>query len=392
MKSTRSVAQLTGVVVLLLALPQVEASVRVWEEAVVLPTYVVDPPDPMPRFYEEDEHQGVQRRLYPYPVNDALTRRREERTYRMVYLENEYIQVSVIPEIGGRLFSALDKTNGYDFFYRQHVIKPSLIGMNGAWISGGIEWGFPHHHGPDVHAPMDWTYTENGDGSATVWIANVDRLHRMRVLVGYTLRPESSLLEMSIRPQNRSPLVHSMLVWTNPAVHVDTTYQVIFPPSVEYVTGHSKREMNTWPVASGRWGFGGVDGLDISWWKNITSPSSFFAWNPQEDLFGGYDHGADAGVVWVGDRHIAPGMKFWAWGNGPAGEMADRELTDTDGPYIELMAGAYSDNQPDYSWLQPHESKSVTMTWFPIRNLGGLSYATLEVALKWRSSTSRACA
>lgn len=149
----------------------------------VLPTYLVDPPDPMPRFYEEDRHQGVQRRLYPYPVNDALTRRREDRTYRMVYLENDYIQVVVIPEIGGRVFSALDKTNGYDFFYRQHIIKPGLIGMNGAWISGGIEWGFPHHHGPDVHAPVGWAYTENDDGSATVWIANIDRLYRMRVLI-----------------------------------------------------------------------------------------------------------------------------------------------------------------------------------------------------------------
>ena len=146
-------------------------------------------------------------------------------------------------KVYGGVLKVLDGVN----FFVNAGEKVGLIGMNGAWISGGIEWGFPHHHGPDVHNPMDWTYTENGDGSSTVWIANIDKLHRMRVLVGYTLRPQSSLLEMTIRPQNRSPLVHSILVWTNPAVHVDSTYQVIFPPSVEYVTFHSKSMMTTWP-------------------------------------------------------------------------------------------------------------------------------------------------
>jgi hypothetical protein len=104
----------------------------------------------MPRFYEGGTHQGVQRRMYPYPMNDALTRRKADRPYPVINLENSYIRIGVMPNMGGRIFYALDKTNNYDFFYRQHVIKPSLIGMTGYWISGSNAWGFPHHHGPNT--------------------------------------------------------------------------------------------------------------------------------------------------------------------------------------------------------------------------------------------------
>ncbi len=98
---------------------------------------------------------------------------------------------------------------------------------------------------------------------------------------------------------------------------------------------------------------------DVSWYKNHLLANSMFAWNYQDDFFAGYDHGRQAGIVSVADHHIVPGKKFWTWGNGPRGRMWDHILTDDDGPYIELMVGAYSDNQPDYSWLQPFEAKSL---------------------------------
>ncbi len=354
---------------------------NVWEDSLTIPTYLVDPPNPMPRFYEGRTHQGVQRRVYPYPMNDGLTRTREDRSYPIVYLENEYIKIGVMPGMGGRIFSAVDKTNDYKFFYLQHVIKPSLIGMLGYWISGSNAWGFPHHHGPNTVKPMEYRISGNPDGSKTIWIANTDRRHRMRVLIGYTVFPNSSIVEMTIRPTNRTPVVNSFLFWANPSVHVDTTYQVIFPPSVKYVTQHAKREMTTWPVADRRYNNFDYRGVNISLWKNIGVPSSFFSWNPREDYFGGYDHGKKAGTVWIGNHYITPGMKFWAWGNNPGGDRANEGLTDNDGHYIELMAGAYTDNQPDYSWLQPFEGKSARMVWFPIRELGGLKYANENGAL-----------
>ncbi|KPK84726.1 MAG: hypothetical protein AMS27_09210 [Bacteroides sp. SM23_62_1] len=203
----------------------------------------------------------------------------------------------------------------------------------------------------------------------------------MHVLIGYTVFPNSSIVEMTIKPMNSTPVVNSFLFWSNPSVHVDTNYQVIFPPSVQYVTQHAKREMTAWPVADRQYNRFDYTGINISLWKNIGVPSSFFSWDPKEDYFGGYDHGKQAGTVWVGNHHITPGMKFWAWGNNPGGDRANAGLTDTDGHYIELMAGAYTDNQPDYSWIQPYEDKTVKMIWFPIRELGGLKYASRDGAL-----------
>lgn len=355
--------------------------VTVIEDSLMVPTYVVNPPNAMPRFYEGQAHQGVQRRYYPYPMNDNLTREKEDRNYKIIYLENEFIKIGVMPGLGGRIFEAIDKTNGYHFFYRQHVIKPSLIGMVGYWISGGNAWGYPHHHGPHTVEPMDYTIEEHADGSATVWLSYVEQMHRLRILLGYTIFPGSSTVEMTIRPYNPTPNVCSFLFWANPSVHVDSTYQVIFPPSVEYVTQHHKSEMTTWPIADRRYNRYDYTGKDISLWKNTGVPSSFFSWNPQEDFFGGYDHGKQAGTAWIGNHHTSPGMKYWADGNNPAGRMINDGLTDNDGQYIELMAGAYTDNQPDYSWLQPYESKNETMTWYPIRMLSGLKEANKNAAL-----------
>lgn len=364
-----------------ISINKASGQVKVWEDELVVPTYKNTPPNKMPRYYEGKGHQGVQRRMYPYPMDDNLRTEKVDETYHIVYLENDYIKLGIMPALGGRIFEGIDKTNGYNFFYRNHVIKPSLIGMVGTWISGSNAWGFPHHHGPNTVKSLDYFIEEHEDKSVTVWSANIDKRHRMRILIGYTIYPNSSIVEMTIRPDNRSPIVNSMLFWSNPSVHVDENYQVIFPPSVEYVTQHSKREMTSWPIANKRYNSYNYDGVDISWWKNIGVPSSFFSWNPQEDFFGGYDHGKNAGTLWVGNHHVMPGMKFWAWGNNAAGDKANSALTDEDGHYIELMAGAFTDNQPDYSWLQPYENKDVKMTWYPIRLLGGIKDANEHGAL-----------
>ena len=129
---------------------------------------------------------------------------------------------------------------------------------------------------PNTVKPMDYTIEEHTDGSRTVWISNTDQRHRMRILIGYTVYPNSSIVEMTIRPSNRTALANSFLFWANPSVHVDSTYQVIFPPSVQYATQHAKREMTTWPVADGRYNNFDYTGVDISMWKNIGVPSSFF--------------------------------------------------------------------------------------------------------------------
>ena len=311
-----------------------------------------------------------------------LTGRKADKAYRIVYLENEYIRIGVLPDIGGRLFEGVDKTNQYNFIYRQHVIKPALIGLIGAWISGGIEWNIPHHHRASTVLPVQYRVEANADGSKTVWVGELEVRHRMRWAVGYTLRPGRSYLEASLRISNRTPVDNSLLCFANVAVHANENYQVIFPPGTRYVTHHHKREFTTWPVATTR--YGGYDfsrGVDVSWYKNHIAANSMFAWNYEDDFFAGYDHGRQAGIMSVADHNIVPGKKLWTWGNGPRGRMWDKILTDEDGPYIELMVGAYSDNQPDYSWLFPYETKSFEMYWYPFREIGGVKNANLEAAV-----------
>ena len=161
--------------------------VKVWEEQLTLPTYRVDPPDTNPMFFRNEVYQGAKKKIYPYPFQDKVTRIREDKTYRALHLENDYLSLVVLPELGGRLFTATDKTNGYDFFYRQNVIKPALIGMLGAWISGGIEWCVFHHHRNTTFMPVDYALQDNADGSKTVWIGETERRHRMRWIIGLTL-------------------------------------------------------------------------------------------------------------------------------------------------------------------------------------------------------------
>jgi tetratricopeptide (TPR) repeat protein len=364
--------------------PTVEGAseVDLREGELVLPTYKVAPPEPIPRFYQGRTYQGARATFYPYPVQDRLLEEKEDRRYRAVFLGNRYVQLTILPELGGRILSAVDKGNGYNFFYRQNVVKPALIGMLGAWVSGGVEWNVPHHHRATSFMPVDCTLQEQADGSKTVWVGEIEWRHRLKWEVGLTLYPERSYVEMNVRVFNRTPVAQSFLFWINPAVHANETYQVLFPPDTRFAVQHGKPEFAHWPIA--REVYGGTDytrGVDISWWKNHPSPVSFFCFQSDQDFFGGYDHGRQAGVLHFADHHAVPGKKFFEWGNGPEGELWSQILTDADGPYLELMAGAYSDNQPDYSWLRPGEVKTWKHYWYPIRDLGGVKAATLDAAL-----------
>ncbi|UCC97996.1 MAG: DUF5107 domain-containing protein [Phycisphaerales bacterium] len=363
------------------AIAPAASPVRIWEEPLTLPTYRLDAPDSNPMFYTHESYQGAEKRIYPYPFQDKVTDIREERTYKALYLENDYVRLSILPEIGGRLFSALDKTNSYEIFYHQHVIKPALIGMLGAWISGGIEWCVFHHHRNTTFMPVDYTLAENSDGSKTIWFGETERRHRMKWIIGITLYPDKSYIEATVKIFNKTAVPHSILYWANVAVHANDDYQVIFPPSVQYATYHSKNDFSRWPISNEV--YRGIDykGVDLSWWKNHPEPVSFFAWNLQEDFSGGYDHGQDAGVVHVGNHQVVCGAKLWEWSPGPRGRMWDKILTDEDGPYAELMVGAWSDNQPDYSWIKPSEVKAFKQHWYPVRRIGGFKNANLNAAV-----------
>jgi tetratricopeptide (TPR) repeat protein len=367
-----------------------DGGARIWEQDLVLPTYLVDTGGKNPRFYFGRAYQGAQGRVYPYRMQERLTEERIDKTYRAVLLENEYIRTTILPEIGGRIFTALDKTDGYDFIYRQTVVKPALIGMLGAWISGGIEWNVFHHHRASSFSPVDYALQENADGSVTAWIGEIEIRHRMKWRLGITLFPGRSYIEARLVPYNRSPFLHSMLYFANAGVHANDDYQVVFPPNTEWVTQHAKAEYAAWPIAHENYNHVdfkaqgrefGTDGVDISRWKNNLQWISFFAYNYEDDWVAGYDHGKKAGTLVLGNHHVAPGKKFWTWGSGDHGQVWDKLLTDSDGPELELMAGGYSDNEPDYSWLQPHRTKEVSHYFYPLREIGSLKNANLDAAV-----------
>ncbi|KPL09987.1 MAG: hypothetical protein AMS26_22095 [Bacteroides sp. SM23_62] len=334
--------------------PQVEA----YREPLTLPTYGVREPEIMPDWRTH---------RYPYTMMDRLTNERGTRTYNALYVENEYVKALVLPELGGRLHGAQDKTNGYQFLYDQKVIKPGLVAVTGAWISGGVEWNFPIGHRPSGFRDTDWTITENQDGSKTVWVGEMERLKRMRWSVGTTVHPGRNWVETRIRLENCTPYIQSFQYWATSAVRATQNYQAVIPG--EIMTGHGKHEFYRWPVH---------DGVDISYWKNIPGASSYFAVESSTDYFGGYSPEETAGMVHVADHNIIRGKKLWTWGTAPAGRLWEKILTDGDLPYFEPQAGAYSDNQPSFFWLMPGETKIFSHFWFPVRDIGVYDYANLE--------------
>lgn len=346
-------------------------AVRAWEEPVHIPTYPALAPDKNPMFLDKRVYQGSSGKVYPNPFTDRISDEKIDHIYRGVFLENEYVRLMILPEIGGRIHIGQDRTTGYDFFYRQNVIKPALVGLLGPWISGGVEFNWPQHHRPTTFMPVDHCIEEHEDGSRTVWLSEHEPMNRMKGMVGICLHPGKSIVEAKVRLYNRTPFVQTFLWWANVAVRVHDRYQSFFPPDVTYVADHARRAVSSFPVA--RNFYYGVDyrsGVDLTWYKNIPVPTSYMVVDSACDFFGGYDHAANAGVMHVANRFIAPGKKQWTWGNAEFGYAWDRELTEADGPYIELMAGAYTDNQPDFSFLQPYETKTFSQFWYPIQKIG----------------------
>ncbi len=357
-------------------------TVRVWSEEAVIPTYPVGAPNKNPFFLEKRVYQGSSGVVYPYPVIEEVAGEKEDRTYTAVYLENRWIKLMVLPEIGGRVQMALDKTNGYHFVYYNRVVKPALVGLAGPWISGGIEFNWPQHHRPTTFMPTCWRIEEHADGSKTVWCGEVERMFNTTGVHGFTLYPDRAYFDVRVLLYNNTAEPQTFLWWANPAVHVNDDYQSVFPTDVTAVMDHGKRAVSSFPIATGEYyKVNYAPGTDISRYKNIPVPTSYMAAHSDYDFLGCYDHGAQAGMLHVANHHIVPGKKQWTWGCGDFGQAWDRRLTDEDGPYIELMCGAYTDNQPDFSWLQPGEEKSFTQTFMPYKRVGAVKNATVEAAV-----------
>ena len=366
----------------LLSKNQKNIMVKAWKEKVVIPTYEVGKPEKNPIFLEKRVYQGSSGVVYPYPVIESISDEKVDKEYNAVFIENEYIKVMILPELGGRVQMAYDKIKQRHFIYYNHVIKPALVGLLGPWISGGIEFNWPQHHRPSTYMPVDTTIEENVDGSITVWVNEMERMFHQKGMAGFTLRPGHAFLEIKGVLYNRTDVPQTFLWWANPAVAVNDYYQSVFPPDINAVFDHGKRAVSSFPIATGT--YYKMDysaGVDISNYKNIKVPTSYMAVNSRFNFVGGYENDTRAGVLHVANHHVSPGKKQWTWGNGDFGRAWDRNLTDEDGPYIELMAGVYTENQPDFTWLQPYEEKSFVQYFLPYRELGVVKNASKDLLM-----------
>ena len=355
------------------------SEVRAWEEIVLLPTYGIGKEEKNPLFLEKRVYQGSSGAVYPYPVVEKIEDEKKDKPYKALFIENEFIKVMILPELGGRIQMAYDKVKGRHFVYYNQVVKPALVGLTGPWISGGIEFNWPQHHRPSTFLPTEYMIEEFPDGSKTIWCSEVERMFRTKGMMGFTLYPGKAYIEIKAKVYNRTPFPQTFLWWANPAVVVHDDYYSVFPPDVNAVFDHGKRDVSTFPIATGT--YYKVDyskGVDISRYKNIPVPTSYMAVNSKYDFVGGYEEHIDAGMLHVADHHVNAGKKQWTWGHGDFGQAWDRNLTDEDGPYIELMTGMYCDNQPDFAWLQPYEEKTWKQYFMPYQTVGMVKNATKD--------------
>mgnify|MGYP003289690420 CR=1 FL=1 len=352
-----------------------------------IPTYIPKAANTLPMFFEKKPYQGASGKLYPIPYSDGITDEKKDVDYTVYTLENEYIYTKLLPEVGGKILRAYDKVADKDFIYYNEVIKPALVGIAGAWISGGIEFNWPQHHRPTTFMPLEAAVEENADGGKTVWMGEIDPLYGMKGMMGVTVDPGRSYIKAKIRIYNRTSEAKTFMWWANMAFPANENVKTVFPPDVEWVNDHDRRAVLEWPIAKGVYHtarpFNYGDGTDLSLCDSVKVPSSFLISQGQSDMdfVSGYDMKEEQGFVTVANHHISPGKKMWHWGVGDFGDMWCSNLTDNNGPYIELMTGVYTDNQPDFTWIAPYETKEFEQYWYPVRNIGEVKNATVDAAL-----------
>ncbi|MFQ9702686.1 MAG: DUF5107 domain-containing protein [Enterocloster clostridioformis] len=301
-------------------------AVKIWEESIVIPTYEAGEADKNPMFLESRVYPGSSGKIYPYPTIEKISDEKKDKVYQAVWLENEYLKVMVLPELWGRIQRAYDKTNQCDFVYYNHVIKPALVGLCGPWISGGIEFNWPQHHRPTTFSPVDYMLIENGDGSKTCRICDVDQMYGTKGEASFTLYPGKAYIEIRGQLYNRTATPQTFLWWANPAVPVNDHTQSVFPPDVHAVMDHGKRDVSRFPIATGEYyKHDYSEGVDISRYKNIPVPTSYMAEKSEFNFVGGYDYQKQAGILHVAGPSYLTGKSS---GPGDAG-ISERHGTGT---------------------------------------------------------------
>lgn len=331
------------------------APARVWEDKLVIPTYELGPADPNPAFLEWSGGRPV----YPYARLDSLTNRRIDKAHNAVYLENEFLRVTVLPEMGGKLYAIYDKAARRDVLYTNHVVKYGIVAIRGAWTSGGIEWNFPDGHTVTTVSPVDYATRSEPDGAAVVFVGDTERIQRMQWQVAIRLRPGRKVVETEVTLNNRRETPGRYWFWATAAAKAADDMRFVYPMREAYPHAF-------WPVFT----FPKYNGVDLGLYREVPNALSLFARNSYRDFLGVYYETSDWGIAHVADHRDVPGKKTWTWGTDDAGSIWVEKLTDADGQYVEFQAGRY-ETQMEHQFIAPHRVERFTEYWFPLDKLGG---------------------
>jgi tetratricopeptide (TPR) repeat protein len=340
-----------------------QAQVRVWQGTLTLPTYEEGLPDPNPPF----EQFTTNRFNYPYTLRTNLTSNRVDHAWRAIYLENEYLKCSVLPDVGGHLYTCIDKISGKSMFYANPSLKKAAIAYRGAWAAFGDEFNFPVSHNWMTMSPVSFAFAQHDDGSASATVGNVDRVYGMEWSVELVLRPKSTVLEQRVTLSNRSDVRHRFYWWNNAGVEAWDDSRITYP--MQFAATHGFTEIHSWPVDE--------DGVDYSLLRNHKKgPVSMFAHGSRENFMGVWNPHTNTGTVHFAQYEDLPAKKIWSWGVDADGLDWRKALSDNESGYMEVQAGLFR-NQETYAFLEPRQVLHFSEYWMPARDIGGISRANL---------------
>lgn len=338
-------------------------AVSVRLETLEIPTYVPGPDSPYPT-YAWIRWRGV----YPYSTRLDLSAESRPVQHRAVVLENRYVKVVVLPDMGGRVFRLYDKVAGEEAFMVPPSIKFQNVATRGAWIAGGIEFNFGHR-GHTVHtvSPVSWAMRTEPDGGASVWVGSVARPMESRWAVRIGLKPDRAAMDLDVHTMGPPVLPGMMYWWSNAGV--DVTKESRFFYFGLYANAMHSR--HSWPVS---------DGLDFTWYRNRFVGSDMFLVDSQRDYMAFFDYGRHHGVAQTADRFLAPGQKYFTWGTDMRGRYWDKMFSDIGQTYCEIQRGRHP-TQGITEALPPMAHETWRETWIPIHGTEGFEATESDLVL-----------
>ncbi|MFO7671189.1 MAG: DUF5107 domain-containing protein [Bacteroidales bacterium] len=359
-------------------------NISVTEELKTIKTYPYSDPNPVPSL-ATDAQSSV---FYPYFTFDNYTDKGINKDWKVVTLENDYIEVTVLPEVGGKVMGAIEKSTGEEFIYLNHVLKFRAIGIRGPWTSGGIEhnFGLDLGHAPWTASEVDYVLKENPDGSVSCIVGGLDLASRTQWRVNIRLPKDKAFFETRSLWYNPTPLNGSYLSWENAAYKATEDLQFYFPGT--HHIGHDG-DISPWPIDK--------EGRNLSIYKenDFGDNKSYHVFGYYPNWYGGYYHDTDFGTGHWAPYSDAPGKKIWIWSLARSGAIWEGLLTDTDGQYIEAQSGVKFNQASPQSgfntpfnqlFMRPLYSETKSEYWFPVKETGGMVEASPVGTLNLKSS------